>query len=156
MFVLTAKLDKRKLIAAALIIVCIVAAAIIIFSGGGEAQSASLSAVVKSNQQRVEYLESFGWKVSDKPIEEQTVTIPRSFDGAYEEYRKLQSSQGFDLGKYSGLEAVRYTYEVTNHPRASSGVVADIIVYRGEVIAGDIQCVSSDGFMEGLKFPAKE
>ncbi len=153
MFIITAKLDKRKLLIAALIALVVVVAAVLIFSGGDSAEAASLSAVVKSNEQRVNYLKSFGWEVGDEPMEEQSVTIPREFKGAYSDYQELQRSQGFDLAKYSGLEATRYTYEVKNHPRATSNVVADIIVYRNEVIAGDIQCVSADGFMEGLKFP---
>ena len=33
-------------------------------------------------------------------------------------------------------------------------VVADIIVYRNRVIAGDIQSNALDGFMVGLKYPS--
>ena len=50
------------------------------------------------------------------------------------------------------MEAVRYTYRILNYPENES-VVADIIVFRNEIIAGDIQNNSLDGFMAGLKFP---
>ena len=156
MFVITAKLNKKKIVAAILIIVVLAAVVTICMtgrSGSKEAGSDSLGATVKNNEQRVAYLESFGWVVSEDPIEEQTITIPRSFDDVYSEYNELQLQQGFDLSKYQGLEAVRYTYEVTNHPQTTDTVVADIIVYRNQVIAGDIQCISSDGFMAGLAFP---
>lgn len=155
MLFLTAKLDKRKVVGGALILVALVAAAILIFGGGGdEAEpAAKLSAVVKNNEQRVSYLKSLGWQVEKEPVEEQSVTIPKDFSDVYEEYNALQRSQGFDLKKYSGLEATRYTYEVTNHPDASGRVVADMIVYRGEVIAADIQSLAADGFMEGIEFP---
>lgn len=155
MFIITAKFDRKKLIAGALVLVVLAALAILIFSPSKDAESAgSFDAVVKTNEQRVQYLESFGWKVSAEPIEEQRVTIPKDFSKVYDKYNALQKEQGFDLKKYSGLEAVRYTYEITNHPSANGKVVADIIVYRNKVIAADVQCVSADGFMEGLTFPA--
>ena len=155
MFIITAKLDKKKVIAGAFLLVVLAALLILLLSPSDKAKSAgNFDAVVKTNAQRVEFLESFGWKVSPEPIEEQRVTIPKDFSKVYDKYNALQKEQGFDLKKYSGLEAVRYTYEITNHPSASGRVVADIIVYRNKIIAADIQCVGADGFMEGLTFPA--
>lgn len=153
MLIITARLDKRKLLLGALALVVLVAAAILLFSGSGDDAEASLSAVVKTNEERVKYLESFGWQVSAQPVEEQTVTIPRDFSKVYSDYNDLQLSQGFDLKRYSGLEAVRYTYEITNHPDTTDRVVADIIVYRGQIIAADVQSLSSTGFMQGIAFP---
>lgn len=155
MFIITAKFDKKKLILGALILVVLAAAAILLFLPSDENASAgSFDAVVKTNEQRVAYLESFGWKVSPEPIEEQPVTIPKDFSQVYATYNVLQKEQGFDLKKYAGLQAVRYTYEITNHPSASGQVVADMIVYRNRVIAADVQSVSANGFMETLTFPA--
>lgn len=156
MFMLTAKLDKRKVIGGALVLVALVAGAILIFGiGGGDSETAAkLGATVRSNDQRVEYLSSLGWSVDPQPVEEQTVTIPKDFSEVYEDYNALQRGQGFDLKKYAGLEAVRYTYEVKNHPTATGRVVADMIVYRNRVIAADIQSLSADGGgMEGIAFP---
>ena len=44
-----------------------------------------------------------------------------------------------------------------NYPGAGSDdpIVADLVVYRNEVIAGDVQSTRLDGFMHGLAFPAK-
>ena len=39
------------------------------------------------------------------------------------------------------------------HKDAGEDVVADIIVYRGRVIAGDIQSITLDGFMSTLDYP---
>ena len=47
-----------------------------------------------------------------------------------------------------------YLYKVLNHPKETE-VFADIIVYRGRVIAGDIQSAALDGFMNGLEYPGK-
>lgn len=155
MFIITAKLDKRKIIGGALVLVALAAIAVLLLGGGGESEpTANLSAVVKSNEQRVNYLKSLGWEVSDEPIDQQTVTIPKDFSKVYTEYNDLQKSQGFDLKKYSGFEATRYTYEVKNHPDAAGRVVADMLVYRGQLIAADIQSLSAgDGFMTGIAFP---
>ena len=156
MFIITAKFNKRKVIAALIALVVIAAVIIILVSGGSggtDAPAASLSAVVKNNEQRVAYLESFGWKVSSEPIDQQDIIIPKEFNDVYTQYNEIQKEQGFNLLEYGGLEAVRYTYQITNHPTEDGTVVADIIVYRNQIIAGDIQCLSSDGFMAGLQFP---
>ncbi len=156
MLIVTAKLDKRKIVGGALALLVIAALAVLLFGGGGERAepTASLTASVRSNEQRVQYLKSLGWEVSQEPIDTRTVTVPKDFGKVYADYNELQKSQGFDLKKYAGLEATRYTYEVKNHPTAQGQVVADMIVYRNQVIAADIQSLSAaDGFMDGIAFP---
>ncbi len=155
MFVVTAKVNRRKLMAVLLGLAVVVAALVLLFSNGvmgGEEETSALTAVVKTGQQRTAYLESFGWQVGEL-VEEQSITIPKKFNEVYTEYNTLQQSQGFDLSKYGGLEATRYTYEIKNYPGVTGRVVADIIVYRGQVIAGDVQHIASDGFMAGLTYP---
>jgi hypothetical protein len=156
MFIFTAKFNKKKAVAAVLALAVILVAIILIAGSLGKdnaKETASLTAVVKNNEQRVAYLNSLGWEVEPEPIEEQAVVIPREFTSVYKDYNELQMSQGFDLSKYGGIEATRYTYKVLNYPNATGNVVADIIVYRSEVIAGDVQSNTLDGFMAGLKYP---
>jgi hypothetical protein len=141
-----------------LILAVILIAIILIAGGAGRANSnsketAALSAVVKNNNQRVNYLNSLGWEVDKSVLEEQKVVIPRDFSDVYKKYNEIQISQGFDLQKYGGIGATRYTYKVLNYPDATGNVVADIIVYRNEVIAGDVQSNALDGFMVGLRYP---
>jgi hypothetical protein len=150
----TAKFNRKKAAAAVLILgaaLCL----IILLAGrlrGGDGTPASpLSAVVRNNKQRVEYLESLGWQVDGEAIDERRIKIPDVFSDVYIKYNALQIAQGFDLTRYSGLDATRYTYAVRNHPSSDDDVVADIIVYKDKVIAGDIQSCASDGFMNGLK-----
>ena len=153
MFVYTAKLNKRKLIIGIVILVIALCAIILLISSNGKTTAASaFDTAVRSNDERISFLTGLGWEVSPEPAEEQTITIPLAFDDVYSEYNKIQLAQGFDLSKYSGLEAVRYTYKVLNHP-SGQDVMADIIVYRGRVIAGDIQSTSLNGFMNGLEYP---
>ena len=47
---------------------------------------------------------------------------------------------------------MRYTYKILNYP-GEADVVADIIVFRNQVIAGDVQSVALYGFMHGLSMP---
>ncbi len=157
MFIFTAKFDKKKAIIAVLLL-GVLLCTIILAAGNRDSnpvQTSSLSAVVKNNGQRVDYLSSFGWEIETEPLETQEILIPAKFDSVYEEYNKLQQTQGFNLKNYCGMEATRYTYKVLNYPDSSkqNTVVADIIVYRNQVIAGDIQSVSLGGFMHGLEFP---
>ncbi len=152
MFMFTAKLDKRKILIALFIVIALAAVLILVFGGKDSTETAAFSKVVKNNAARVEYLESFGWKVDTEPIDSQTVLIPKTMTDTYADYNEIQKAQGFDLSQYAGMEAVRYTYSVTNYPDQTD-VVADIIVYRNHVIAGDIQSVALDGFMHGLEFP---
>ena len=154
MFVFTARLSKRRLTAAILALVVLAAVIVIMTRSSGDESAAAIgSAVARTNGDRVKFLNSLGWVVDEDPIDEQAVVIPKSFPDVYQQYNELQLSQGFDLRKFSGLEAMRYTYSVKNYPSGDGSVVADIIVYRGRVIAGDIQSVSADGFMTGLSFP---
>jgi hypothetical protein len=158
MFIFTAKFNRKKAIAIILALAVLLVVIILIAANAGKKtenanETAALSAVVKNNEQRVNYLKALGWEVEKEVIEEQNVVIPRTFSDIYADYNALQKAQGFDLSKYGGLEAMRYTYKVLNYPGAEGTVVADIIVNRNEVIAGDIQSNALDGFMVGLEYP---
>ena len=159
MFMFTAKFNKKFAIAIVLAL-AVVLCLIIVFAGGrsrsdNSVQTMATSTVVKNNDQRVQFLNGLGWDVEESAVDEQSVVIPREFNSVYEEYNKIQLQQGFDLSKYGGTEATRYTYKVLNHPDRSSDVVIDIIVYRGQVIAGDVQSCALGGFMSGLLYPGK-
>ena len=41
---------------------------------------------------------------------------------------------GFDLSKYKGDRAKKYTYRVTNYPDSKVDVNANLIVYKNKVI----------------------
>lgn len=79
---------------------------------------------------------------------EKTFTLPFDFDTVYNNYNEIQKEAGFDLEPYKGKKCTMYTYELTNHPFGKAN--ANIIVYNGEIIGGDISSVSLDGFMTPL------
>lgn len=155
MFIVTAKFNRKRAVAI-VVALAILLCAIILVAGYLDrskvkpAAKAVTATGIKTNADRVNYLRSFGWEVNETPIDEQEIVIPREFTGVYENYIKLQEAQGFDLKNYGGVEAKRYTYEILNYPTGEKGVVADIIVYRNTVIAGDVQSTALNGFMHGL------
>ena len=146
MFVMTAKLNKKKLTAillALVITIAAIAAAVSAIGGKGGGR-------IRSSDDAAAYLESLGWQVVSQPLEVQDIVIPRQFSGVYESYIELQRRQGFKLEEYGGMSATRYSFTVLNYPGGNEGMVADIVVYGGEIIAGDVQSTAIDGFMEGL------
>ena len=79
--------------------------------------------------------------------------IPKEMDESYNEDLALQSGQGFDLEKYAGKRAKRYTYEITNYPTGEAGVQVNLLIYKNTVIAGEVLSPQLDGFLHGLAMP---
>lgn len=158
MFVYSVKTSKMK-IAVMLAAVAVVAAGIVFVAlRGGEpaANDGAISLTAGNAQERVAFLSQFGWKITEDPIEVAEVIIPAEFDEVYTKYNELQKTQNFDLQPYSTMRVKRWTYEVLNYPgyENRSGVVqANLLIYDGVVIGGDICSVELDGFMQGFDFP---
>lgn len=106
---------------------------------------------IKDNENRIDFLSSLGWEVENTPIEDTTVQIPKEFDKVFGAYNELQRSQGLDLTEYAGKTVERYTYKVTNYKEHEGTVYANLLIYRGRVIGGDICSADSNGFIHGFK-----
>jgi len=107
--------------------------------------------MAETNADRVKFLEDYGWQIKSEPIETENVSIPSDFNAVWIEYNKIQKEAGFDLEKFRGKQAVRYTYEVLNHKNVSGRQVrANILVCDGQIIGGDIMTTAIDGFMHAL------
>lgn len=157
MFILTAKLKRERLIAgaaavAALCAVVAIAVGVISVRGGTVSASADQKGV-KTNEDRVAYLESFGWTVEPEPLAVEELLIPEEFDETYTQYLELQSSQGFDLTQYCGKRVKRYTYVITNYPTGETGVQAGLLIYKNTVIGGDVLSPQLGGFIHSLEMP---
>lgn len=109
---------------------------------------------VKSAKEAVDFLEQYGWQVVETPTEECEITIPKEFDKVISSYNEIQKQQGLDLTKYSKKTAQRYTFKVTNYPNYEGTVYANVITYRGKVIAGDICTADAKGFIHTLPMPS--
>ena len=155
MFIVTAKLNRKKALAIVLAL-ALVLCAIIILAGrrdrAAEGTPGTLDAPIETAGDVVAFLENLGWEVVAEPIDIQEVLIPREFGPIYEAYNALQREAGFDLYDHRGRPAVRHTHEILNYPGQSEGVVADVLIADNRVIGGAIQSIHLDGFMHGL-FP---
>lgn len=97
------------------------------------------------------FLAQFGLEIDKKPLSFEEIEIPESFDSVYESYNIMQISSGFDLSRYKGKKAVRYTYKILNFPD-NSNVFVNLICIKGKPVAGDICCPALDGFILPLNY----
>jgi len=153
--IVTAKAPGRRFALLAALILLAAVSAVLLFRSRlapGERDDPSLRA--ETNEERVAYLEALGWQVRPEPIEAIRVTLPEELTEPYRSYNELQLRQGFDLTPCCGETLDRYTYALTNYPGRSGGCQADLYVYRGEVVAGDVVCTGENGFIDTLDFPS--
>lgn len=105
---------------------------------------------IDASRKTAQYVQRLGWVIDEKPLEKVGVDLPPEFDNVYKEYNKIQKLAGFDLTDYMGKSVMRYTFSVKNF-EGVEGVRANVLVYRGKIIGGDIMTVAIDGFMIPLK-----
>ena len=125
-------------------------------SNGGETTVSIRYDKVKSADDAAAFLSQFGWVVDAGSAEVQEVTVPAQFDKVFAGYNELQKSQGLDLSKYKKKAVTRYTFSVTNYDGYEGTVYANVLVYRGRVIGGDICSADVSGFIHGFEKPAEE
>ena len=153
MFVMTAKVDKKKI---AIILACIIAgAALLIALFGGSKDKATTTGVISvaNNDDRVNFLSGFGWEVTNSPVETGQVRIPEKTSDVFDRYNALQKSQGYDLSAYEGQTVMRYVYQVNNYPGATEPVYATVLISKNQVIGGDITDTAAKGVIRGFKMP---
>lgn len=157
MFVYSVKSSKIKMAILVLLVVLLVLAMLLVTRLHQPAEADSeLNIKAENAEQRVAFLSQFGWSFDEDPVEVAEVIIPPEFDEVYEKYNAIQKAQGFDLTKYQGKRVKRWTYAIKNYPGypADSGCIhANLLVYEGQVIGGDVCSVELNGFMHGFDFP---
>ena len=151
--VMTTKVDFKKVLIA-LIAAAAVILAIVLMTGKKEEKpetGSSATEAMSTNDTRVAYLADLGWEVTTSPKETSQVRIPDTPTEVYDRYNALQKSQGYDLTRYSGKTVMRYVYEVKNFPGATDPVYATLLVYKDNIIGGDITDTSPKGAVQGLR-----
>lgn len=154
-FIVTAKLRPKRL-AVGLLALCLICAAVmgvLPFPASAAVSSVPDPKGVKTNEDRVAYLEKYGWLVAPEPLAVEQLLIPKEFDPSYDDYLALQASQGFNLTRYQGKKVTRCSYEVLNYPTGENGVQAALLLYKNTVIGGEVLSSQLDGFIHGLSFP---
>ena len=152
MLVMTAKVDKKKIAIIFAAVVVAIAALIMLFGGGRDAEP-TVSTGVSNNDARVAFLKSFGWDVTTSPVESSQVRIPSQSTEVFDRYNALQKTQGYDLTAYAGKTVMRYVYRINNYPNATEPVYATLLVYKNQVIGGDITDTAAKGQIRGFKMP---
>ena len=137
------KLSKRSAVFIIIAAAAILALIVLICSGGGTG--------LDTTEKRVEYLASLGWEVDASSETVKEIVLPETLGGVLAEYNELQKQQGFDLSQYCGEVCESYTYVLTSYPSGETGVIAQLFIYKGRVIGGDIHSAALGGFMHGLK-----
>ena len=164
MVIMTAKVSKSKRIAAALIVLIAVILLVVCLSNTGKTPRSTNRAdtapaaqpepsEIKTNDDRVAFLASFGWQVAPEPTQTQEVRIPTEPSEVFERYNDLQRSQGFDLSAYAGKNVRRYVYEIKNYPDSSDTYYATLFIYKNAVIGGDVCSSAQGGTMHSLCMP---
>ena len=150
MMVMTAKVDMKKIALILGAAAAVIIALILLFGGGGETQTTSATPV-SNNDARVEFLKGFGWEVTNSPAESSQVRIPEETSEVFERYNQLQKSQGYDQTTYAGKNVMRYVYKINNFPGATEPVYATVLVYKNQVVGGDITDTAASGKVQGFK-----
>lgn len=149
MLVMTAKVDKKKMIMILGAIIAVIAAIVLLFPGRGSVSTIGANTVT-SNDDRIQFLSGFGWEVVSSPAETSQVRIPASNSEVFDRYNALQKSMGYDLTAYQGKTVMRYVYKIKNYPGATEPVYATILISSNQVIGGDITDTSATGVMQGF------
>ena len=150
MLIMTAKVNKTKIILA-LGSVAVVIALLLALFGGNSAEPTSAPVKADSNDGRVKFLTDLGWEVSASPTESMQVRIPSQSTEVFDRYNALQKSLGYDLTPYSGKTVMRYVYQINNYPGATEPVYATILVHKDQIIGGDITDTAPGGKIHGLR-----
>ena len=151
MMVMTAKVDMKK-ITVVLAAIAALIIAIIMLLGGSDTQTTSAPAA-SNNDARVKFLRDFGWDVTNSPTESSQVRIPEQTSEIFDRYNQLQKSQGYDLSKLAGKNAMRYVYQINNYPGATDPVYATVLVYKNQIVGGDVTDTSPKGKVQGFRMP---
>ena len=151
MMVMTAKVNLKKVLLALAAVAALVLALIVLLGGGKSTQTSAPA--VSDNDGRVNFLKGFGWEVTTSPVESSQVKIPSESSPVFERYNNLQKSQGYDLSKFAGKKVMRYVYEIRNFPGATEPVYATLLVYKNQVIGGDVTDTSAHGKVRGFQMP---
>lgn len=148
MLILSFKIPFKRLAVisavAALVILAVIYAVLLRPQNGGKQRG-------DTEEDRQAFLSSYGWEVDPSGSYVVEVQIPKNFDSIFETYNEIQLAQGCDLWNYAGKRVKRYSYPVSNYPAYSKDIRANLLVYNGKIIGGDISNTEKDGFSHGFE-----
>ncbi len=149
MLALSVKLTKKRAAVLLLAVFAAVCAAFIAFSAPKDGET-SVSYDAADAAGCAAFLRQFGWETETAPLEEEDVVIPDPLDEVYAQYNEIQKAQGLDIGLYAGKTVRHIKLRVTNYPSGADNAEANLLIYDGRVIAGDICTPELNGAMHGF------
>ena len=155
MLVMTAKVDMKKIAIILAAVVGLILGAVLLLGGNEDAQTGG-QASLATNDGRVKFLTDQGWDVVVSPVQTSQVKIPEQSGEVFDRYNALQKSQGYDLSQYAGKTVMRYVYEIKNYPGATDPVYATLLIYKDQIIGGDVTDTSATGVIRGFQKPDTE
>ena len=155
MFICSVRAGTLKFLGAVLLSLALFIAILVLVepeatATGGEAQEVVNYAGIRTDEDRVTFLGTFGWEVDPAPTEEVTFLLPSEFDRVLAGYNEIQKDQGLDLSRYKNKKVTRYTYEIRNYEGYEGKVYVNLIMYKNRVIAADVTSADPYGFVHGL------
>ena len=154
MLVMTAKVDMKKIAIILAAAVALIVGVIMLF-GGSDTQTTAAPSLA-TNEGRVRFLTDLGWDVVVSPTQTSQVKIPEKSGDIFDRYNALQKSQGYDLNQFAGKTVMRYVYEIKNYPGATDPVYATLLIYKDQIIGGDVTDTSANGAIRGFKMPSSD
>lgn len=103
----------------------------------------------ENTSSRAAFLSALGYSADASAEQTQEIQIPMEFNDVYNNYNDIQKQSGTDLLNYRGAECMRYTYPV-GEDSSGGELLANLIVFQGRIIGGDICTVALDGEMRPL------
>ena len=158
MVIVSAKISKRKLLLGLIAAIAVIVLLAVLLGQSNEpahltdTQETARTLDGGSNEERIEFLKSYGWEVETEPKQTQEVRIPQEFNEVFTRYNQMQQEQGFDLSEHAGKTAKRYVYAVTNHTDGGT-YHATLLVHKNKIIGGDVTSSARGGSMHGFEMP---
>jgi len=151
MFIWSVKLN-RNLVWSICAVICLSIGAVSVFTpkDATDVLKNSVDTSVRTTEDQVAFLKEFGYSAEPQPLLIEEVIIPSEFDDEYEKYNNCQKLSGFNLEDYKGCRAKKYTYDIKDYSGYDGEVIANLLVYNGEVIGGDISSAELGGFTHGF------
>lgn len=150
MMIMTAKVDIKKIAIILGAIVGVILTVVLLFGGKRDA-SETAATTISDNNSRIKFLKDFGWDVTETPAQSGQVKIPEQQTEVFDRYNALQKSQGYDLSQFAGKTVMRYVYQINNFPGATEPVYATLLVYKNQIIGGDITNTAAKGVIQGFQ-----
>ncbi len=102
---------------------------------------------------RTDFLKGLGCEIFNDTESRKQITVPLEFSPVYKTYNALNKKAGYDLTRFKGEKCTVYSFSVKSFADLGEQdyPTANIIVYNGRIIGGDISSAKIDGKMYPLK-----